>query len=210
MKLIRSSDLLSYAMDFCSFLLQHLPGERASHIRTIIFFGSGARGEAGKESDIDLFVEAEGETDKLEKEIDEIAERFYDSVKYTEYWKLLGVRQLLSIKIGNYQEWKNLYPALLADGKVLYGKYFSTNYEGRGRMLFFWENILSQKKRTNVYRSLFGYKDKGKTYRGLVEKYNAQRLSKGSILVPVEYGQTFRDLFKKLKVPVKEKTLIEV
>lgn len=181
-----------------------------SRVKTIIFFGSGARGEAGRESDVDLFVEVEGETDTIDKEIHKVAEQFYDSVKYTEYWKLLGVQQVLSIKVGVPDEWKSLYPALLADGKVLYGKYFSTDHQGRGRMLFFWENIRSQKKRTNVYRSLFGYKDKGKSYPGLVEKYGAQRLSKGSILVPVEYGQVFRDLFKKLKVPSKEKTLIEI
>lgn len=207
---MKSSNLLPYAMDFCSYLLQHLPEKKVGFIKTIIFFGSGARGEAGKKSDVDIFVEIEGGVGELETDIDKLTEKFYDSVKYKEYWRMLGVRQVLSIKVGDAEEWKNLYPALLADGKVLYGKYFSTNVQGKGKMLFSWENVHSQHKRTNIYRSLFGYRDKGKSYAGYVEKYKAQRLSKGSILVPVEHGQVFRDLFKKLKIPVVERTLIEV
>jgi predicted nucleotidyltransferase len=207
---MKSFNLLPYAMDFCSYLLQRLTEKKADLIRTIIFFGSGARGEARSKSDVDIFVETEGDTGDLERDIDKLTEQFYDSVKYREYWKLLGIRQVLSVKVGNPEEWKNLYPALLADGKVLFGKYFSTNVQGKGKMLFSWENVQSQQKRTNIYRSLFGYRDRGKSYAGYVEKYKAQRLSKGSILVPVEHGQVFRDLFKKLKVPVVEKTLIEV
>jgi len=206
---VKSHDLLAYAIDFSSYLIQHLSEDKIAQIKNIIFFGSGARGEAQKESDVDIFIEVEGEAKRLEAEVDKTSEKFYDSVKYTEYWKLLGIKQTLSIKVGNLEEWQNLLPALLADGKVLYGKYYSTNFQGKGKMLFFWENISSQKTRTNLYRSLFGYKDKGKSYPGCVEKHNAQRLSKGAILVPIEHGQIFRNLFKGLKVPVKEKTLIE-
>jgi predicted nucleotidyltransferase len=197
-------------MDFCSYLFQHLEGEQVAHIKTVIFFGSGARGEAGSESDADLFIEAENEPGALEKEIEIIAERFYKSVKYTEYWKLLGITYPLSIKAGVPEDWKSLYPSLLADGRVLYGKYFSTNFQGKGGMLFCWENIRSQKKRTNLYRTLSGYKDKGKTYPGLLEKCGAQRLSMGSILVPVEHCQAFRDLFGRQGIPVKEKLIMEV
>lgn len=205
-----SPKLLPYAIDFCSYLIQHLHEKKLQRIRTIVFFGSGARDEAHKGSDADLFIEVEGKTKEIDKDIDRITEDFYESVKYTNYWKLLGVTQPFSIKVGNLKEWRNLLPAFLADGRVLYGKYFSTNVQGAGKMLFSWENLHSQKVRTNLYRSLFGYKDKGKAYPGLVERHHAQRLSKGSILVPVEYGQLFRTLFKTLKVPVKEKTLLEI
>lgn len=207
---MKYSDALSYAMDFCSYLFQHLSLNKIDTIKNVIFFGSGSRGEAGKQSDIDIFIEIEGASKELELEIDKITEKFYDSVKYNEYWKLMGIKHLFSVKVGNFEEWKNLFPALITDGKVLYGKYFSTNYQGTGKMLFSWENIHSPKKRTNIYRSLFGYKDKTKTYPGLIEKHKGQRLSKGAILVPLEHGQVFRNLFTKLKVPVKEKTIFEI
>lgn len=133
-----SPKLLPYAINFCSYLLQHLPEKKLQRTRTIVFFGSGARDEAPKGSDVDLFIEVEGKTKEIDHDIDRITEDFYGSVKYTRYWQLLGVTQPLSIKVGNLKE--------------------------------------------------------GKAYPGLVERYHAQRLSKGSILVAVEYGQMFHTL----------------
>ena len=47
--------LVAYAQDFVSFLLQNV--KDASKIDSITLYGSVARGEAGKDSDIDIFIE---------------------------------------------------------------------------------------------------------------------------------------------------------
>ena len=48
-------ELISYAMDFVSFFMQN--SKNLDRINTIILFGSVARGEANKKSDIDLLVD---------------------------------------------------------------------------------------------------------------------------------------------------------
>ena len=47
--------LISYAVDFVSFLIQSLDSD-VNTIKNIYLFGSVARGDADKNSDIDLFV----------------------------------------------------------------------------------------------------------------------------------------------------------
>ena len=54
-----NKELLSYAMDFVSFLTDRLDDNDMGKIKDIVLFGSAARGEADKKSDIDVFVEFE-------------------------------------------------------------------------------------------------------------------------------------------------------
>ena len=50
-------ELVAYALDFTSFLLDRLPERTIQSIKSIILFGSVARGTADKDSDIDLFID---------------------------------------------------------------------------------------------------------------------------------------------------------
>src|SRR3990167_7304033 len=50
-----NSKLISYAMDFSSFLIQKI--KEKEKIRNIILFGSVSRDEANKKSDIDIFID---------------------------------------------------------------------------------------------------------------------------------------------------------
>ena len=196
--------VVSYAMDFLSFLLEHILPDNKKHIRNVILFGSGARGEYKGSSDVDIFIEILGKSESLEKEVERVTEDFYDSAKYKNYWKLKGFKQIFSCKIGNRKLWGNIYPALISDGILLYGKYSSSEIPEKNKVLFFWDNISFNNKRINLYRSLYGYKARKKIYPGFLELYNSQKLAKGCILVPLEYCQNFRDLFKKTKIPAKE------
>ena len=54
--------LVAYAMGFASFLMQKLGEKEAGKIKSIILFGSASRGEAGKGSDIDIFIDTFAET----------------------------------------------------------------------------------------------------------------------------------------------------
>jgi len=51
-----------YASSFVTYLLAHL--KNLNNITKIILFGSVARGEATKESDVDLFIEIKNKTKK--------------------------------------------------------------------------------------------------------------------------------------------------
>ena len=67
----------AYASYFVSYLLKSI--NDTNQINRIFLFGSGAKGEANKNSDIDIFIEINKKTKKLEKEIIKITENFYKS-----------------------------------------------------------------------------------------------------------------------------------
>ncbi len=67
----------AYASYFASYLLSNLRGTEA--IEKIILFGSAARSEAEKNSDIDVFIEVKKENAKIKNEIQTIIESFYKS-----------------------------------------------------------------------------------------------------------------------------------
>ena len=107
-------DLVAYAGDFSSFLLQNLK-EDARHIRQVILFGSVARGEAGKSSDVDLFIEVADK--KLEKEVLRIRDAFMKSIKVKKYWHLLGITNDINCTIGKLEQWKELAIRLAGHSK---------------------------------------------------------------------------------------------
>jgi predicted nucleotidyltransferase len=201
---MKSSEIIPYAMDFASFVLEQIPDKMKENIRSIVLFGSGARGEHRKSSDVDIFIEVSRGVEALESEIEKAAERFYGSIRYRNYWRLKGFQYIFSCKVGDERSWRNLYPALMADGIMLYGKYCTQEDLGKRSALFTWENIRSSGMRVNLHRSLHGYKVRGKAYPGLLERYHGVRLTKGTILVPLEHHLKFREFFDRLGVPVKE------
>ena len=76
--------LIAYSYDFVSFLLEKT--RYLDKINSIILFGSVAREEAGKNSDVDIFMDIISKDKKIENEIKKIKENFYDSIKYKKYW----------------------------------------------------------------------------------------------------------------------------
>ena len=113
---MKSNSLKAFAVDFVSFLIQHL--DSLEGIRNIILFGSIARGDFDKDSDIDIFI------DTKDKKIttDKIVSDFYQSQKYLKYWKLLGIENTINCKVGNLDKWE-LKRSIISNGIVLYGKY---------------------------------------------------------------------------------------
>ncbi len=69
--------LKSYASYFSSYLLDNI--RDVGLIERIILFGSVARDEADKDSDVDIFIELRKETSKTKKEIEKIIADFYKS-----------------------------------------------------------------------------------------------------------------------------------
>ena len=92
-------------MDFVSFLMQNLKG--ADKIKNIILFGSVARNEASKDSDIDLFVEIKKESKKFSEELQKTIEDFYKS-REALIFKTKGIDNKINIITGNIDNWKDL------------------------------------------------------------------------------------------------------
>ena len=189
--------LIAYSQDFSSFLLEKL-GDESNKISQIILFGSVARGQAKKNSDIDVFVEVIDQS--LEKKIKDIKEMFYDSVKMKNYWELLGIKNEFHLIIGKIEEWDDLRGSLIANGITLYGKYKS-NPKLEHFYLFLVNTGAKRSKNVSIWRSLYGYKQKvgKKLYKkeGLVSQYNGKKLARGVFTIPSEHASKIILFLKK-------------
>src|SRR3989338_5203142 len=110
-------NLVSYALDFVSFLLRRK--EIANKIDRIILFGSVARGDFDRDSDVDLFIDSSA---SIEKDATTIL-NLYNKSKQKEIWELRGIKNAISLKTGRIAKWKLIKRSVLTDGLVLYGKY---------------------------------------------------------------------------------------
>lgn len=185
------NDRIAYAAAFCSFLI-----ERAD-IRSVILFGSASRGNANKESDIDIFIDTQENKNRINRILDE----FYGS-KINELWRLKGIKNPISLIVGNIEEkeWSDLRRSIITDGIILFGKYKSEPEKLRHFMLFSYANISDAKKRVNLHRKLFGYKVGNRHYEGIVSKSGGIRHGSGSFSVPIEKYKDVRDVFKEMKI----------
>ncbi len=199
--------LMSYVLDFTSFLIQNINDK--NKIKNIILFGSVAREEVGKDSDIDIFIDLIREDKKIENEIQKILNGFENSAKYKNYWKLLNIKNEIKLMIGELDKWTDLKPSIVANGIILYGKYKPEIKDGKHKVFFIWENIKPNSKRVLFNKQLFGYKQNEKFYLGLIQKYKAEKLGKGCIIIDSEHTNIFHQLFKKYKITVKIKSVLE-
>lgn len=176
--------LLSYAGDFISYLIRAIDPRLLESIQLIILFGSASRGDVTKQSDIDLFIDITSHEDEIDKALVSITEEFYELSEA--HWKPLGITYLISFKVGKLREWEELHPSIITDGIILYGKYKPEHVNGRHFVLFSWENTkLSESNRVLLNRKLYGYNRRGQLYQGLLQKYDGEKLSPGSILYMV-------------------------
>lgn len=194
---MKRSSIIGYTLSFASFLLDSNIGER---INKIILFGSVARGDFTEESDIDLFIDA---PDALEKDIEKVLTAFRYS-KIHETWNLKGVKQEISLKIGDLNKW-SLKREVISSGILLYGKYNEIPKNVKYYLMI--KMNLKNLKFSNqmkLWRKLYGYKQKmgGKTYigRGLLEKLEGKKIGKAVIIVPMEKRKEIISLLNENKI----------
>ena len=178
-------------MNFSSFLI-----DRAK-VRSIILFGSVAKGNFDEESDIDIFIEC----DKKEGgKIDQILELYKKTTEY-EKFKLQSIKNEISIKYGNLDDWKDLKRSIISGGVVLYGAYRGTPDKLNHKLLFLLnlKGVLRSNK-IKTWRTLYGYKQKvgKKEYinKGKVEK----KLGRGAFLVSIQNSEEVIDYLKRNKL----------
>ena len=100
-----SSKLIPYAMSFVSFLMSDLDETDKENIKEIILYGSAARGDFRKDSDVDIFINVY-KTGPTEKKVDRIIEEFYKTEIFKR-WKLLDIENQISCITDNIDKWKD-------------------------------------------------------------------------------------------------------
>lgn len=195
--MVKRNELIGFVMDFCSYLLS-----KTNAVDRIILHGSIARDDYDEQSDIDLFIDTS--EIKLERLVNKILEGYYKTKKFKE-WELKGIDNEISVIVGRLDsdEWKDLKRSVMNTGIILYGKYKANIEKINQYTLFSFENMKPDKKRIAVFRKLYGFKVGNKKYSGMIEKINAVRIGKGSVLVPVEQVNELKRFFQERKVSVK-------
>lgn len=203
---MNNNKLIALAASFASFFIEQA---NLTTTRSIILFGSVARQEASKESDVDIFIDVSLDKEKAEKEAKEILQKFLNSKHYRDYWLLKGITNEIKLNIGPLNDWKGLKESILANGIKLYGKYEELPDNAVNKTLLFWEAVKPESKRVLLSKRLFGYSHEGKRYPGMVQKYNAEKMGKGIISVGSQYTNLFIKLFREMKISVKIRKVIE-
>ncbi len=188
----------AYASYFVSYLLMNI--KDASIMDKAILFGSAAKEEASKDSDIDIFIDLKKDNKKLHISIEKILEDFYKS-REALLFKAKGIDNKINLIIGKLDEWKNIKKSIESEGILLYGKYISTENNGKKYVVIFWNKI--EKNRGAFLNKIYGFRVRDKIYKGLIENFKGMRLGKSSIMVPIEHRQEILGLIKKYKVNAK-------
>lgn len=187
--------LKTYASYFVSYLLAKV-GD-FSNVDSIILFGSVARGDAEKNSDVDIFIDIRKKTKKIEQEIKKIERDFYKS-REAVLFKAKGIDRKINIIVGRIDEWPDLKKSIENEGIIFYGPYMPAGTEGKKYVIFFWDKI--GKNRGAFLNKIYGFKVGEKKYLGLIEEFSGRKIGKSSIMIPIEHSKIIEDLLRKYKV----------
>lgn len=190
--------LKAYASYFASYLLANLSD--AGSVNKIILFGSAAKDEATKKSDIDIFIEVKKDNKRSSKIIENILNEFYSS-REALYFKNKGVDNKINLIIGRLDEWKDLKKSIESTGIMLYGPYASYGVDGRKYSMISWDSI--GENRGSFLNKIYGVRIKGKSYKGMIEKLEGRKIGKSAIMIPVEKREEVIRLLKYHKVNAK-------
>lgn len=182
----------AYASAFVTYLLTYCKGV---DFQRIILFGSVAKDEATKESDIDLFIEPKGngKDDGILKTL----EKFYQS-KEALFFRAKGIENKINLIIGKLDAWKDLKKSIESTGIVLLGKYVPQGVRGTKYALVFWDHI--DKNRGAFLNKVYGFTVDKKRYEGLMSKFGGQKIGKSCVMIPIQHREEILDLMKHHKV----------
>ena len=199
---MKKHELISYSMDFCSFLLRSQIG---ADIKRIILFGSVARGDFDNESDIDLFIDTD-EKKKVELAAKIILKSFEMS-DTNEKWRLKGLKNTLSIQIGQIEKW-DLYRSAISSGILLYGRFeeMPKNIKYYTMIVLDFSKI-ERNRKISIWRELYGYRQKVGanifTSKGLLEGLEGKKIERSVIAVPASNKSKILDFINKNKIKYK-------
>ena len=192
--------LIPYAMSFVSFLFSSLDKTEQENIKEVVLYGSVARGDYRKDSDVDIFINVY-KAGSIGGRVEKIIEEFYKTEIFKR-WKLVGIENTISCITDNIEKWKYLKTSILSNGISLYSKY-KVESAGEQFVIFYWGKIASESKRVLISKKLYGYKTKRSVYKGLLELTSSIKLGSNSIFVPLEHANKISSVFKENKITVK-------
>jgi len=200
---MRNKEIIAYVFDFTHFLIDNLNQE----IKEIILFGSVARGDFTKDSDIDLFINIKNKKDikNIEKTVQKAITEFETAA--SDSWHLRKIDLPFKPIVGDLdsKQWTALKREIISTGLTLYGRYKEIPKKLQHQLLFSFNlKNLKPKHKVKFIRQLYGYQTKkGKkvyNHLGLLEKEKAVKLNPSTILIPVEAHQKFYTFFKEFKI----------
>ncbi len=196
-----NKELVAYAYGFVSYLMQNMDRQMLLNIKDIILFGSAARGEAGKDSDVDIFVNVVRDDKKTADAVSRSIGGFYKTEAFR-MWKLMGIENEIKCVTGRLEEWKDLKTSIMANGITLYGKYKALT-KGSRSVVIYWGKVKPESKRVLLSKKLYGYNYKGKGYKGLLEVTKSVKLGGNCIVAPMDNCQMVFDMFRQLEIKPK-------
>ncbi|MBI4415384.1 MAG: nucleotidyltransferase domain-containing protein [Euryarchaeota archaeon] len=182
---------------------------RVKGVRSVVLFGSVARGSAQDLSDIDLFIECAEEAEKRVWRVLHDLSREFD-VSFSPIFYRPKDR-------GRFDE--QLLESVVRHGRVLHGALPSVTPEQLDlqplRLVSYETRGLNPRRRARLLRALDGYRTRkrvgGKVYaiqkEGLLAQVGGWRVGRGAVVVPEEGVTMFDDLLrqygaKRLMVPI--------
>ena len=189
-----NKELIAYAHSFISFVFPKIKG-----IKEIILFGSVAREEAEKESDIDLFFDVNEKDENQIKEIIKTELKKYYKSKIAETWLLKGIKNPIKIEVGDLNKWK-LKRSIISQGITLFGEHKELPENLKKYFYFNIEPINNISKRNRIIRKLFGRKENNYETIGIIKQDNGKKLTPTSFFCPQENLNNIIELLKKEKI----------
>ena len=187
---------IAYAQNALSFIF--LDSGIKDFIERIYLYGSAVRGDLGKNSDIDIFIDCNSQREKTIEGIAKAAlSRFYKSKDFDK-WKLFNFDYRISIQAGNLIDWQ-LKTSVMAEGILLYSKKSEISPAER-KVLFTYKLPKKKKNYLHFIRVLFGRKEKGYKDNGLLGEVNGIKISANAIIVPKESQQIVARFMQKEKI----------
>jgi len=195
---MKNSDVQAYASAFASFLMRKL-GDNIKDIDRIILYGSVAKGNAMKNSDVDIFIDTKKD---LKKEVSDIIDEFYKS-REALLFKTKRIENEINVKTGELKNWRELHRSITSTGVTLWGRYEALEKPigSQHKIIFYWNKI--ERNRGAFLNKLYGFKSGEKRYTGLLEKSNGEKIGKSSIMLPIEHKEEIIGLLKKYGVHAK-------
>lgn len=197
MKRLNKGPLLALCSAYTSYLFRE--PEAVENITRIFLFGSVARGDFDRQSDIDLFIDVpQKEAARVQKLAKSALKKF--SAAEMKRWELRGIENKLSIKVGTLEEWE-LREAVEREGLLLYAS--SAVPSLKKYLLFTFVPITEPRKRMQLNRLIFGRREKHFRGTGLVGKYAGRIFSPRVFLLSSDGLKEITSLFSKAKVSFK-------
>lgn len=196
--------MLNYIYDFLSIIFDKLKDKE--RIKSIILFGSTARGTQRKDSDIDLFIDCKkSEEQEIRLIVQESLNEF--ELKASKSWNLKGIKYPIIPIIGDIEEtrWSELHKEISNTGIILYGTYLAKSINRKHHVLITYNlTKCSQKKKMKILRNFYGYANKKgkKKYvkSGLVTSLNGEKIQ-NSIMIDISSHKKILEEIKKNKIP---------